>query len=154
MSDLFNMDQAQEGGKRTRKTKKPAATKKSATKKPTTKSTKSKGGALIDDVKNLAVPFAILLAKQGIQAMFEKKPKAETSSPKKSPKLATKRTAAGGSCGAQCAAAVATGGSACAAPLTGGKPKPRGARGGSATGAVKTRFEKLSQEIDNFLQKY
>ena len=61
--------------------------KKVASKKPVKKT--QKGGAFMDDVKNLAVPFAILLAKQGLDRMkakktVEKKPKA-TPTPKKAP---------------------------------------------------------------------
>ena len=72
-----------------------------------------KGGALIDDVKNLAVPFAILLAKQGLQTMFDKKKPAsaaaqnsQLSAKVASQPASTRRrsTVAGGSCGsAACA---------------------------------------------------
>ena len=104
------------------KGKKKAAAKKPAGKKPAAK----KGGALVDDVKNLAVPFAILLAKQGLEGMFkkkEKKPSAAVS--------ARRRSAAGGSC------------STCATVPT-----------AQAGGAKVNRYKQLSDEIDRFLAKY
>lgn len=35
------------------------------------KTPKKQGGALVNDVKNLAVPFAILLAKEGLSKYFD-----------------------------------------------------------------------------------
>jgi hypothetical protein len=74
----------QEGGKR----RKAAAKKpKVAAKKPKSRAApKKKGGAVMDDVKNLVVPFAILLAKQGLQSLYENKSGdvGITASPKKS----------------------------------------------------------------------
>jgi hypothetical protein len=74
----------------------------------TKKSPKKKGGALMDDVKNLAVPFAILLAKQGLQTMFDKKAsKVEKKADSAELSVSARRkTAAGGSCGTQCAVAA------------------------------------------------
>jgi hypothetical protein len=134
-----------------------------------------KGGALMDDVKNLAVPFAILLAKQGLQTMFDKK-KTKSGSSELSAKSAASPTSArrkstltGGSCGSQCAAAVTTashtGGAKAksasskraASTRASGKAsssRASSSRGGSKGEQVKSRFEKLSKEIDEFLQKY
>ena len=173
------------GGKKTKK-----VVKKPAGKKPAAKKTK-KGGALMDDVKNLAVPFAILLAKQGLQSMFDKKKakkggevELSASSASKVSSQRRRSTIAGGSCGSQCAglsqftnattpvAPTATQPPALPTlPQMGGKKKAvkkpvkkavkKTKKGGSEeqeAGAhsmqVKSRFEKLSKEIDEFLQKY
>jgi hypothetical protein len=70
----------------------------------TNKSTKSqkKGGALADDVANLAVPFAILLAKYGLDKFYDKKEKKVTEKSKKKPstaaKLPRRKSIAGGDC--------------------------------------------------------
>lgn len=135
-----------------------------------------KGGALMDDVKNLAVPFAILLAKQGLQTMFDKKKKTASAGSELSARSASSASSArrrstltGGSCGSQCAAHVApaTGGAkrTSAAKRTTSKSttakssstrasSSRSSRGGAQGQQVKSRFEKLSKEIDEFLQKY
>lgn len=187
---------AQMGGRRKSKSTKQA--------KATKSSRSKKGGALIDDVKNLAVPFAILLAKQGLQTMFDKKKTPQTA--QLSAKVASqptssrrRTTAVGGSCGSACAAAASArpvvggskskkqsggvvpkllppsgkGGSALPKPpksltggasvarttksLTGGASVARTTKtltGGARSQQVKSRFEKLSKEIDAFLQKY
>ena len=145
-----------EGGakkpKRKPKSESSSASKPKPKQKPKSKSTstskKAKGGAILDDVKNLAVPFAILLAKQGLQHMFdntknenkksalqksESKSTSSKSPARQSP--ARKSVKVGGSCGSQCATAAQK-------------------KGGSSSDAVKVRFEKLSKEIDSFLQKY
>ena len=150
-----------------------------------TKSSRSKksGGALIDDVKNLAVPFAILLAKQGLQTMFDKKKTPQTQktqnvqlSAKAASQTSSSRrrsTAVGGSCGSACASAAAArpvaGGSKSKKQCGGVVPKllpssgatggalpkpPKSLTGGARSQQVKSRFEKLSKEIDAFLQKY
>jgi hypothetical protein len=96
------------------------------------KQSAKKGGAIVDDVKNLAVPFAILLAKEGLSKMFPKGAKTTKSS--LSPASASKssssrrRTMSGGSCNLGCTA------------QTGGQ-------------AAKQLFE-LQTEIDRFLEKY
>jgi len=127
LTDIPSLPGASEGGsKKTKKTK---------------KSSKS-GGALVDDMKNLAVPFAILLAKQGIQGMFNKKDSASKSSSKSKkvdsmPMTMAKKkskTQKGGDCGS-C-------GSAEVVPAAGGSR------------AKMTRYAQLSKEIDDFLSKY
>ena len=109
-----------------------------------TKSTKSKkqGGALVDDIKNLAVPFAILLAKQGLSTMFEKKSAAD-----KSKKPASKKAPAAKPASAT-RRRTATGGSACTSGC--------GMTGGSQKGkkAVQAQFDSIAKEIENFLHKY
>lgn len=99
------------------------AVKKAAAKKAAPKS--KKGGALVDDVKNLAVPFAILLAKQGLEGMFKKKEKKASAAVS-----ARRRSAAGGSC-STCATVPA-----------------------QAGGGKMNRYKQLSDEIDRFLAKY
>lgn len=98
-----------------------------------------KGGALVDDIKSLAVPFAILLAKQGLEGMFSNK---KSTSAKKSSESAAlknrKKTMVGGACG--CAAAQ---------DQKGGKAK----KGGSKT-AKSAKSDTLAKSIDNFLRKY
>jgi hypothetical protein len=138
--------------------------KKSESDKPVAKKGK-KGGALMNDIKNLAVPFAILLAKQGLQSMFDKKKSKKGGEIESSPtSLRRHATIAGGSCGSQCAVPI----DAASAQHVGGAkpklPKKKGCKtkkGGAEeqeTGArnkiIKSRFEKLSKEIDQFLQKY
>jgi hypothetical protein len=91
-----------------------------------------KGGAFVDDVKNLAVPFAILLAKEGLSKVFDKTSKSSkskstlsASSAKKTTSSRRRTTMAGGSCNLGCQA------------------------GGAAQELVK-----LQDQIDNFLNKY
>lgn len=184
---------SQTGGKKHgKKHVKKAVAKKSdakkASKAPAKRSSRKQGGALIDDVKNLAVPFAILLAKQGLQSMFDKKkttPDVPLAASTASKPLSARRrsTAVGGSCGSQCAAAIPqtqnggrtrkTGGATSPVPATkvlrggavaralgtgtvrGGAPaSAKHPSGGNRSEQVKSRFEKLSREIDAFLQKY
>lgn len=100
------------------------------------KQSAKKGGAIVDDVKNLAVPFAILLAKEGLSKMFPKNTKSSSQvkssvSPASASKSSSSRrrtTMTGGSCNLGCTA------------QTGGQ-------------AAKQLFE-LQTEIDRFLQKY
>jgi hypothetical protein len=97
------------------------------------------GGAFVTDVKNLAVPFAILLAKEGVSKYFKgektadkkKTPsssKTSSSNASKSSSASRRRTMAGGSCNLGCGA------------LTGG--------------AAGKQLVQLQQQIDNFLEKY
>lgn len=188
-SENVPLSSAQDGGRSRRKSVlkgKKVASRKSSSRKG------AKGGALIDDVKNLAVPFAILLAKQGLQTMFDKKKNTSANS-QLSAKVAgqptssrRRSTIAGGSCGSACASAAAlpspptvggkskkrSGGGLTLEQITpkaGGAPKPSAvplhggalpkvpgklSAGGSKSASVKSRFEKLSKEIDAFLQKY
>lgn len=96
-----------------------------------------KGGSFVGDVQNLAVPFAILLAKEGLSKVFKKDGK--TSRTAKSASLSAKSasrpaslrrksTLSGGSCNLGCGA------------MTGGR-------------AARELFQ-LQKEIDNFLEKY
>ncbi len=91
-----------------------------------------KGGSFVTDVQNLAVPFAILLAKEGLSKVFKKDDKKTSSlSPKTAKRpssLRRKSTLAGGSCNLGCGA------------MTGGR-------------AARELFT-LQKEIDNFLEKY
>jgi hypothetical protein len=140
------------GAKRRSGTKKPV---KKETKKPTTKGTKTsarklssdnkdksskskKGGSFVSDVQNLAVPFAILLAKEGLSKVFKKDTK-DTKTTKSTSSLSAKSasrpastrrrsTLSGGSCNLGCGA------------LTGGR-------------AARELFQ-LQKEIDHFLEKY
>lgn len=97
------------------------------------KQSAKKGGAIVDDVKNLAVPFAILLAKEGLAKMFKadaKKPSKSLSASSAAKPTSSRRrtTQSGGSCNLGCTA------------QTGGQ-------------AAKQLFE-LQTEIDRFLEKY
>ncbi len=141
------------GAKRRSGSKKPV---KKDAKKPTSKGTKTstrklsnsdskdksskskKGGSFVGDVQNLAVPFAILLAKEGLSKVFKKDGK-DTKSPQSSSSLSAKSasrpastrrrsTLSGGSCNLGCGA------------MTGGR-------------AARELFQ-LQKEIDNFLEKY
>lgn len=176
------------GGKRRVAKKKPLTKKDSIKSKPVKKG--KKGGSLMDDVKNLAVPFAILLAKQGLTQMFAKKGKKSSSDIKAS--VPARRRTVGGSCGAQCGMTHSGGnedenqdggahkkkkstrrpkdqdnqdnqdqnrldqdGGACKKKKsTKSKPKSKHHKGGANEQQIKQRFDKLSKEIDQFLQKY
>lgn len=94
-----------------------------------------KGGSFVGDVQNLAVPFAILLAKEGLSKVFKKDDKTTKASSTLSatsaskPKSTRRRsTLSGGSCNLGCGA------------MTGGR-------------AARELFQ-LQREIDNFLEKY
>jgi hypothetical protein len=89
-----------------------------------------KGGTINDDIKNLAVPFAILLAKQGLDSVTKTK------------KTSKKNKLVGGNCG-PCSSAHAQ-------PQSGG----RSTTTHSKTTYTGGKMEKLSKAIDNFLQKY
>jgi hypothetical protein len=58
--------------------------------KPPKQQNNKRGGALLEDITNLAVPFAILLAKEGLQGMSKKKTTEKKASIKKSTKKSTK----------------------------------------------------------------
>lgn len=104
---------------------------------------KKTGGALVDDIKNLAVPFAILLAKEGLENMFKKKADkaektAKTASAKKASSTARRRTISGG---AACA-------SGCG--MTGGRKQQKQTAGNK----VAQEFESIAKEINEFLAKH
>ncbi len=110
------------------------------------KSSNKRGGALVEDIKNLAVPFAILLAKEGLEGMFKKTDKkAVKKTDKKAVKknvsdkpasLKRRKTIAGGACGSACGS------------MHGGASK-------TASGqTVKNQFDNIAKEIEHFLQKY
>lgn len=113
--DLQDVEQA--GGK------KPV---KKLRKSPPKPSKAKKGGALVDDMKNLAVPFAILLAKYGIESMTDK--------PKDKP------------------AAKKTKGGDCKTCEPGLDKKKKTKKGGDPE--MKKRFTQVANEIDAFLAKY
>jgi hypothetical protein len=92
-----------------------------------------KGGAIVDDVKTLAVPFAILLAKEGLNKLFKEKKSASSLSPKAAATPSSTRrrsTLSGGSCNLGCGV------------------------GGQMGGAATRELFNLQKSIDNFLQKY
>lgn len=84
------------------------------------------GGALGDDLKALAVPFAIILAKQGLEKQQSKLTKKNNSKGGSKEKSIMK----GGTCG----------------PCNGAGTTPPNMVGG--------KLNKLSKAIDNFLKKY
>jgi hypothetical protein len=124
------------GGKKSKKSQQSQQRKQQDKKKQAEPKKKSqsakKGGAIVNDVKNLAVPFAILLAKEGLSKMFKADTKPSKSLSASSAKKATssrrRTTQSGGSCNLGCTA------------QTGGQ-------------AAKQLFE-LQTEIDRFLEKY
>lgn len=112
-------------------------------KKPSTRTSKpSTGGALMDDIKNLAVPFAILLAKQGLDQHFEKeKEKSSSSKTVSKPKVASVKrrgTMAGGSGSGECTTGC----------VSGGAPRHR------ENNILQQRFDNIAKEIEQFLRKY
>ena len=152
-----------------RRSKKPAKSVKSSSKKT------KKGGALVDDIKNLAVPFAILLAKQGVQTLFEKKDNQQsdnavaTSSPQNVKKNSNANANAnsskvnasevsgntatkGGSVKRQSAGAGNC--QACQPIMTGGK-KSSSRKGGSPNEEnIKKKYTELATRIEKFLSNY
>lgn len=117
------------------------------------------GGALMDDIKNLAVPFAILLAKQGLDGLFTDKKDKKTTKEKKTKTTKTVKepkekketaskpaskgrrgTLAGGGCGGQCGAMQTP-------VMTGGRRQNNDLR-------IQERFNNIAREIEQFLQRY
>jgi hypothetical protein len=97
----------------------------------------------MEDLKSLAVPFAILLAKQGVENLYAKKSTKKAATPASAKKAATKkpasprrRTTMTGGCGGSCGAPVMSG----------------GARDNAM--AIKNNFSKIAADIDRFLSKY
>ena len=113
---------------------------------------KKKGGNLVDSMRSLAVPFAILLAKQGLDGMFNKKTKTEDKG--KSVKAKTVKIAKASSQRRR----TATGGGCDSCAKVGGDDKISKVGGDdkiSKMGGVTTsRYAQLSSEIDTFLKKY
>ena len=91
-----------------------------------------KGGALMNDVADLAVPFALLLAKSGLDALYKSKSKAATAS-KPRGKRAAKNTQKGGNNG--CIAGQIAGSN-------------------SSRGHVINEFQRLTNEIQELLKVY
>lgn len=119
----------------------------------TKKTSKKSGGAFMDDVKSLAVPFAILLAKQGLENMMDKKKGATAAATTSStPKKATtakpssvRRRSTAMSGGSGCSACSAT------------ASVPVGMSGGATANnskKIKDSFSKIAADIDKFLAKY
>lgn len=114
------------------KPKQKQAEKKSSTEKRASPSSSSKkGGSLVQDIKTLALPFALLLAKEGLGKTLKKDAKPQESmAPRRAAKPSSSRrrtTLSGGSCNLGCG-------------MSGGQ-------------AAKELFQ-LQTEIDNFLQRY
>lgn len=128
------------GKKRTSKKAAPA-------KKPSSSKGK-KGGALLDDVKNLAVPFAILLAKQGLQNLFDEKKTKTDKKPKTEKKTKTEKKPAASKPSSSKRRTSIAGGSACTAGcgMAGGH--------GKKAASIQTQFDSIAREIEQFLQKY
>lgn len=105
---------AQEGG-----------SKKKTTKKSKTSKTSHKGGDLMTDLKNLAVPFAIILAKQTVEKMNSDKKPSNSKSSKSSPEISRRKTVGGGSIQMM-----------------------------NNSQEVKKNFSKLAQDINQFFKKY
>lgn len=134
------------GGKKQPKTSRTSkqTSEKTVTKKAVPKKSNKSGGAFMDDVKSLAVPFAILLAKQGLEAMTsnkdspQSKASTKTTTAKKPSSLRRRSTAlSGGGC------------SACSAnlPVTGGSRSTNARK-------IQDSFSKIAEDIDKFLTKY
>ena len=115
------------------------------------------GGNLVSDIQNLAVPFAILLAKQGLEGVFKSKPEKpvkatkKPSSAKKAPAAEAKpkttqrrKTISGG--GASCTSAAGCAG------LKGGNASCGSKKGGNSS--VGDQFNQIATEVQSFLKKY
>jgi len=134
-ADDFNAENPQNGGaKRKTAAKKaaPATKKKVAAPKSGKKPSAAKkgGDVLSEQLTGLAVPFAFLLAKQGLEALKGSSDKKKTS--QKPPSSRRRATLAGGACSTCQAAPVMLGG---------------------ATHSLRN-LEKLRKNIDSFLAKY
>jgi hypothetical protein len=159
MPNMMQMPSMLEGGKKKKSLKKSSKKggecslcedqeggKKSS--KKSSKKSKAKGGSLVSDLSNLAVPFAILLAKQGLESMFDSKKTAKTL--KKSSLKGGKTDTfvgsplEGGDCG--CGATP----SAPAPAMMGGKKTNKKKKGGETS----KQSLSLNDQIDNFLSKY
>lgn len=114
--------QTQEGGRKKKVAKKTAP---------------KKGGSIIKDVQNLAVPFGIILAKKGLDK-FMKSSKKSAAAEEKSKVSAGQKAAVGGAKKAK-------------------KPATKDAKKAPKKGGamqLQQEFNKLSQEIESFLSKY
>ena len=137
----------QEGGIKSSKTK--------TNKTNKTKTKKSKGGSLVSDLSNLAVPFAILLAKQGLESMFDSK---KTSQSLKKSSLKGGKTDTfvgspldGGDCGCGATSSMPT------PAMVGGKNTVKTVKKVKKTkkgGETSKQSLSLNDQIDNFLSKY
>lgn len=132
----------------------------SAQKKSTSQQQQKQGGNLVSDIQNLAVPFAILLAKQGLEGVFKSKPekpvkaksassktpakKAEAAPAESKPKATQRRkTISGGSsCTSAAGCAGLKGGSSCRA------------KQGGYNASVGERFDDIAKQVKSFLEKY
>lgn len=97
-----------------------------------------KGGSIMKDVQNLAVPFGILLAKQGLDKLVKKSESDKKKPTKKGGEVSEGQKAAVG--GAKKAKALVK------------KPKVAPKKGGALK--LQQEFDKLSKEIESFLAKY
>lgn len=116
--------------------------------KKSSKKSKAKGGSLVSDLSNLAVPFAILLAKQGLESMFDSK---------KTAKTLKKSSLKGGKTDTFVGSPLDGGDCGCGAPSTpapamvGGKKNGKKPKKG---GETSKKVLSLNDQIDNFLNKY
>lgn len=132
---------------------------------------KKTGGALMDDLKNLAVPFAILLAKQGLQGMFESKDSGEvgvasdaTTNTPKSSKTASKPSTSKPSSKATTKPKTKQSGGECSlcTQKVGGSKKEESQNRQSKKqdhlenikGKMDNNYAALAQKIDEFLARY
>ena len=175
--NYIQSDSPEVGGKRntskSTRSKSPKTMRSKSAKRRTSKKGGAEGGALLDDVKNLAVPFAILLAKQGLQHMFNKSKDTKSASAKSasaksaSAKSASAKSASAKSASAKSASAKSASAKSASAKSASATSRQKTVSGGScgdqcamdlATGgaspeALKSRFQKLSEEIDLFLKR-
>lgn len=134
------------GAKKSNKTKAPKEPK--PTKPVKAAKAKKDGGALVDDIKSLAVPFAILLAKEGLETMFKKKNNSKSKSAVGGMSKPIGTMDGGGNCSMRKSGGGKTvGGSSCGSCSV----KPMG---GATAASQRERYTQLSDEIDKFLSKY
>lgn len=100
---------------------------------PKSKSAQKQGGAIVQDLQNLAVPFGILLAKKGLDMAVEKK--ANNAKPAQ----------------AQNASQTAKANNA---PAQTAKNTKQNAKSGGAAKSVRKEMDALSNEIERYLKKY
>lgn len=94
------------------------------------KSAKKQGGSIMDDVNKLVVPFGLLLAERSLDKMVKKETK-KTSSTKKTTVAENRKAAVGGA-----------------------KKSTKKQKAGSGSTNISNEFNKLSNEIKDFLSAY
>ena len=126
------------------------------------------GGAMVDDLKNLAVPFALLLAKEGLQGLFQNKSDSDvgvsarkSASAKKASASSTAKKSASATKSASAKKSVSKKndeqnqqGGACTACQSSCGGKAGGSNKKANSEVLKKNYTSLANKINEFLSKY